>query len=83
MTCFSKKPIDKNNKKAYSDRQNILASLSAEEQALLKPLEKGEALVDDLIANSGLSAGKVLAMLTMLHIRGIVELLPGKRVTLK
>ena len=40
-------------------------------------------LVDDLIAASGMSAGDVLSMLTMLQIRGVVELLPGKRVALK
>ena len=78
-----KKPIDNGQKKSYSDQQDILKSLSPEEQELLKPLQKGEALADDLIAASGLPAGKVLSMLTMLQIRGIVELLPGKRVTLK
>ena len=74
-----KKPIDNGQKKSYSDQQN----LSAEEKQLLQPLHKGETLVDDLISTSGLPAGKVLSMLTMLQIRGVVELLPGKRVTLK
>lgn len=74
-----KKPIDNGQKKSYSDQQN----LSAEEKQLLQPLHKGEALVDDLISASRLPAGKVLSMLTMLQIRGVVELLPGKRVTLK
>ncbi|MBE6921178.1 MAG: DNA-protecting protein DprA [Ruminococcaceae bacterium] len=74
-----KKPIDNGQKKSYSDLQD----LSAEEKQLLQPLRKGETLVDDLIAESGLPAGKVLGMLTMLQIRGIVALLPGKRVTLK
>ena len=78
-----KKPIDNNQKKTYSDQQDILQTLSQEERDLLKPLEKGAALVDDLIAQSGLPTGKVLSMLTMLQIRGVVELLPGKRVTLK
>jgi predicted Rossmann fold nucleotide-binding protein DprA/Smf involved in DNA uptake len=78
-----KKPIDKGEKKTYSVQQDVLASLSQEEQELLKPLRKGTALVDDLIAASELPAGKVLSMLTMLQIRGVVELLPGKRVALK
>ncbi len=78
-----KKPIDNKEKKSYSDQQDILKSLSEEEQKLLSPLGKGETLVDDLIAASGLSASKVLSMLTMLQIRGVVEMLPGKRVTLK
>ncbi len=78
-----KKPIDNGQKKSYSDQQDILKSLSQEEKELLKPLQKGETLVDDLIAASGLPTGKVLSMLTMLQVRGIVELLPGKRITLK
>ena len=78
-----KKPIDNPEKKSYSDQQDIFANLSEEEQKLVKPLTKGETLVDDLIAQTGLPASKVLSMLTMLQIRGIVALLPGKRVTLK
>ena len=78
-----KKPVDNKQKKPYSDQQDILATLSEEERELLKPLKNGEILVDDLIADSGLSASKVLSMLTMLQIRGVVELLPGKRVALK
>ena len=77
-----KKPIDNPMKTSYSDQQDILKTLSPQEQALLKPLLDGEHLVDDLIAASGLPAGQVLSMLTMLQIRGIVKLLPGKRVTL-
>lgn len=78
-----KKPIDNTKKKSYSDQQDILKSLSEEEQKLLQPLRNGQTLVDDLIANSGMPAGKVLSMLTMLQIRGVVEMLPGKRVSLK
>lgn len=78
-----KKPIDNTKKKSYSDQQDVLNSLSEEEQKLLQPLRNGQTLVDDLIANSGMPAGKVLSMLTMLQIRGVVEMLPGKRVSLK
>ncbi len=79
----TKKPVDKEEKTSYSVQQNLLESLSPEEQNLLAPLQNGECLVDDLIAQSGMSAGKVLSMLTLLQIRGAVELLPGKRITLK
>ena len=78
-----KKPIDKEEKKTYSVQQDVLNSLSQAERELLKPLSTGTTLVDDLIAASELPAGKVLSMLTMLQIRGVVELLPGKRVALK
>ena len=78
----AKKPIDNDEKRPYSDQRDVLASLSAEERQLLKPLQQGEALVDELIAASGLPTGKVLGMLTMLQIRGVVKLLPGKRISL-
>lgn len=77
-----KKPIDNDVKQSYSDQRDVFASLSDEEQMLLKPLESGQMLVDELIAASGLPTGKVLGMLTMLQIRGVVKLLPGKRITL-
>lgn len=78
-----KKPIDKEEKKSYSVQQDVLDSLSQEERELLKPLCKGTILVDDLIAAGKLPTSKVLSMLTMLQIRGVIELLPGKRVALK
>lgn len=78
-----KKPIDKEEKKSYSVQQDVLDSLSQEERELLKPLCKGTMLVDDLIAAGKLPTSKVLSMLTMLQIRGVIELLPGKRVALK
>ena len=39
-----------------------------------------QSFLDELIARTGLPAGKVLAMLTMLEIRGFVKTLPGRRV---
>ena len=43
----------------------------------------GERLVDDVIAQAGLPAGKVLAMLTMLEVKGVVRRLPGRHIALK
>ena len=43
-------------------------------------LQQGCCLVDDVIAATGLPAGTVSATLTMLQIKGVVKLLPGKRV---
>lgn len=77
------KPVDNAEKQSYSNRQELFDSLSEQERGLLEPLKQGEASVDDLIAASGLPTGKVLAMLTMLQIRGVVRLLPGKRIALK
>lgn len=77
-----KKPIDKEQKQPYSDLRNVISSLSEEERLLVENMEN-ECLVDELIAKTGLSAGKVLAMLTVLEVRGIVTRLPGRRVRLK
>ena len=78
-----KKPIDNEPKSSYSDHCDIWEKLSDAERQLLEPLRTGEQLVDDLIAASGLPAGKVLSMLTMLQIRGVVKMLPGKRISMK
>lgn len=79
----TKKVIDNGENAPYSDQKDPLASLNEEEKKLLAPLKGGECQVDRLIAESGLPTGKVLSMLTLLQIRGIVKLLPGKRVALK
>lgn len=78
-----KKPIDNGEKPPYSDHCDIWEKLTEEEKQVLEPLRTGEKLVDELITASGLPTGKVLSMLTMLQIRGVVKLLPGKRISLK
>lgn len=78
-----KKPIDNGGKPPYSDHCDIWEKLSDAEKNLLESLRTGEKLVDELIAGSGLPTGKVLSMLTMLQIRGVVKMLPGKRIALK
>ena len=78
-----KKVIDKGPSAPYSDVNNTPANLSAEERAVVKTLQNGERLVDDVIAETGLTTGKLLAALTMLELKGILKRLPGKRVTLK
>lgn len=55
---------------------------TAEEQALMEQLLGGDRTVDDLIAVSGLEPQKALATLTMLELKGMVNTLPGRRVTL-
>ena len=73
-----KKPIDNEDKKTYSDQQDIFASLSPEEQELLKPLKTGEVLVDDLIATGGTieAAAKLVEQLggTVVKIIFLMEL---------
>lgn len=83
-SAFTHKKVnsEKKNEKKAVDKGSLWSSLTEQEQTVLEPLKRGEIAVDDIIAASGLPAGKVLSMLTMLQIRGIVRLLPGKRITL-
>lgn len=75
-----KKPIDKTEKPPYSD---IHDALSEEERRIATLLENGEKLVDDVIAESGLSASRVSSVLTMLQIKGIIIRKPGNLLSLK
>ena len=80
---LEKKGIDKEPPGSYSDVNTIIAGLSSEEQRIVTALQKGEQLVDDVIAETGLTTGKLLSSLTMLELKGIIKRLPGKRITLK
>ena len=60
-----------------------MSGLSSDEQAIVTAIGTEGRLVDDVIADTGLSAGKVLAMLTVLEVKGVVRRLPGRQVTLK
>lgn len=78
-----KKVIDNAETSAYSDGCKPKPNLNPNEQAIVDQLQRGEQLVDDVIAATGLPSGQVLAALTMLEVRGIVKTLPGRRVTMK
>lgn len=77
-----KKVIDKAHCAPYSDVNDILPNLTDEERKLVSALMGGERLVDDVIAESGLTPGKALALLTMLELKKVVARLPGKRIHL-
>ena len=79
---IKKKDVDKAASSPYSDVNDILPKLSADEQTIVSAIGKEERLVDDVIAETGLPVGKVLAMLTLLEVKGVVKRLPGKRVRL-
>ena len=78
-----KKVIDKEQSAPYIDLNDILPKLSEEEQAIVKAVANGQRLVDDVIAETGLTTGKLLACLTMLELKGIIKRLPGKRISMK
>jgi len=75
-----KKDVDKTDTPNYSDVNKDLSALSPEQQRIMKTLESGERLVDEVIAEVNLPAGKVSSALTMLVIKGYVQKLPGNRV---
>ena len=77
-----KKPIDNGTAPIYSDTKELPADLTQNQRCITKLLEK-PCLVDELIAQSGLSAGQVAVELTLLEIRGVIRRLPGNRVSLK
>ena len=79
----TQKVIDKADSTPYSDVNNPKPKLSAEEQSIVDALRGGERLVDDVIAETGLTTGKLLASLTMLELKGIIRRLPGKRISIK
>ena len=74
--------IDKTPSAPYSDVGSVRPKLTPEEQTIVDALSGGERLVDDVIAETGLSTGKLLSSLTMLELKGIIKRLPGKRIVL-
>lgn len=71
------KGIDKPKTRHYIDAKKIEASLSPEERRLVSLLEQGPAHIDVLSEQMKQPAGGVLALLTMLEVRGFIQRLPG------
>ncbi len=78
-----KKDIDKAESSPYIDVNKPKPKLSPDEQRIVDALQGGERLVDDVIAQTGLTTGKLLASLTMLELKGLIRRLPGKRIAIK
>ena len=78
-----KKVIDKDQSRPYIDLNDILPKLSDEERTIVAALRDGARLVDDVIAETGLTTGKMLACMTLLELKGILKRLPGKYIILK
>ena len=82
-TKKDKKVIDNGKTPPYIDVEKSLPQLSAEEQQIVEQLKQGQRLRDDVIADTGLPAGKVAAAMTMLEVKGIIRRLPGNMLELK
>ena len=70
--------IDNPENRNYIDLHEIKSTLSGDECAIVELLEKGQLHVDEIIAGTALGAGRILASLTLLEVKGIVRQLPGK-----
>ncbi len=80
---LEKKGIDKEPDGPYSDVNDSLPKLSADERAIVDALQGGERLADDVVAKTGLTTGRLLSAMTMLELKGVIRRLPGKRITLR
>jgi DNA processing protein len=78
-----KKEIDTTQSSHYIDAEVKRPPMTAQEETILSLVQQGRTLVDDIIAESNMPAGAVLAVLTMLEVKGVLKRLPGKRVELK
>lgn len=78
-----KKTIDKDKNPPYIDVEKKLPALNEQEQRIVNELKQGERLTDDVIAATGIAAGQMLGILTMLEIKGVISRLPGNRIALK
>ena len=78
-----KKEIDNGATKPYSDAEKPMSALTDQEKTIISLVRQGVTLVDDIMAQANMSAGAILAALTMLEIKGIIRRLPGKRVEMK
>ena len=77
-----KTEVDKPKTIPYIDLESRLTEFTEDHRTLLRILARGERHIDDMVAESGFSAAKVLACMTVLTIRGAVKPLPGKRYSL-
>lgn len=78
-----KKGIDNGLSSNYSVINDPLPALTQEEREIVRHLRLQPRGVDDVIAELGQPAGKILSQLTMLALKGVVVNHPGKRVSLK
>ncbi len=65
------------------NKQPAIKQLTIQELSIIKELELGETLFDELLANTDFSSPQLTAMLVTMEIKGIVDRLPGNKYALK
>ena len=78
-----KKVIDKPKQSSYSDVNKEQPRLSDSEKRIVSAIGATPRLVDDVIAETGMSAAQLLPLLTVLEVRGVIKRLPGRYIALK
>ena len=73
-----RKDVDNSQNKAYIDVQELLETVTPDERLILEQLACGARHIDTVIAESGLPAGRILASMTLLEVKGFVKRLPGR-----
>lgn len=78
---LTQNPIDNGSSEPYIDLSGVLKGLGETERRLLGALTEEPRLLDDVIAETGIPSGKMLAMLTVLELKGLVRRHPGRRIS--
>lgn len=68
-----KKDIDKPKAKAYIDLKDIMETLSRDEQTLVVLLQSGPLHIDVIVERAQMAAGRALASLTLLEVKGMIQ----------
>lgn len=77
----AKKDIDKGKDKGYIVWQDRLAELNESQLLILKALEEGDLLTDELLEKTALRVPVLMRELTVLTVKGLVRRLPGNRIS--
>lgn len=75
--------IDNKTAEPYIDVNDFLKGLTEDEKSVVQAIRQPEELVDAVMERLDMFPGKVLALLTILELKGKVVRLPGRRVSLR
>ena len=78
-----KKVIDNGGASPYSGLEDRRSMLLPDEQKILSALTWEPRPIDDVIAETGIPSARMLATLTLLQVKGMVQQHPGKHISLK
>ena len=74
--------IDNGGASPYSGLEDKTPPLLPEEQKIISALTREPRLIDDVIAETGIPTARMLAVITLLQVKGLVKQHPGKHVSL-